>query len=532
MKQRVSIPFLLIGLLSFLAAGLAIRNGWTVFELVKNVPIPFDTDEADHANAALELYVALNSYSLPAILHAITRQAFYPPVYSVFVAASYLFSGPTLSASRMPSLLFLFAGALILIAAIFRIVGKSKEKILFAASAVFLLFTTSPVLQENAALCMLELCGVCVTSILLYVSTFAPTTRRNLFLIALCLLLTLTKYSFGAMIVPAVFFWIGFLEQESNLKEKIVRSCVVTSAYLLPILIWLSITRTSSVLKFFTSHPSYTPLWGTENIFFDFHSWIFFYNSSVIIGGVTILTTLWSLLRRHTGSQRTVKQLAYLMVANSFLLLLLSSTNEVRHFIVAAPPLWFLSVLCFIDKNSSTPIHRAFRILFLIALISFGFVQSKQIRPLIITGLEGRTEYDQLLEAAAKLTNPLEPTLVIGSFDQIGVEALQWYSARQYDVPYTKVLMDAYPYRADKNYTQDIRIRNIDRWYVDPSFPTELPEILKTGYYKSAIIIRKIGEKSENSGSVTSALQTLSALPKKQKVFGDRELTVVELKAP
>ena len=71
----------------------------------------FDSDEAAHAKAALDIYQALFGLPGPGLFEVLRGQVFYPPLHSIFLAVvGYLPAGISLYSSRIPSLLtYVFA---------------------------------------------------------------------------------------------------------------------------------------------------------------------------------------------------------------------------------------------------------------------------------------------------------------------------------------------------------------------------------------------------------------------------------------
>ena len=480
--------------------------------MIHSVAIPFDTDEADHANPALELFYAVTSHSLTNIYHAITRQAFYPPLNSFFVALSYrIFAGPSLFASRLPEYLFLIGSICFTAVAGCRIGLKAKESLVWIWATIALLYLESPVIQENSSLCMLEMLGVLITAMMLYAATL-PSRKTQLWsLSTLGFLLTLTKYSFAVMIVPSVFLWMLLTSDESKLFTKIKNISLPIFSYLVATIAWVMTTRTDSVLKFFTSHPSYAPLLSAENIFFDLRSWVFYYQALPIIGAVCAALFIVSLFIQRPATQIRLSQL---MAANSVGLLLLSSTNEVRHFIVAAPPLWLIAVYVL-----SHPL-----------LTVTGYLRMHEFKQVLITGLEGKVEYNDMINALIKNTDLSKPTLLMGTFDQVGIEAIQWYAAKEQSKPYTEMDFDLFPYREDKNVTQKIRSRNIDKWFIDPTFPKDLHGVLHSHHYETLAMIRNLPSHSDTDKTIASIVAEYPNIGWKKKVFADKELIVGQLK--
>jgi hypothetical protein len=205
--------------------------------------------------------------------------------------------------------------------------------------------------------------------------------------------------------------------------------------------------------------------------------------------------------------------------------LLCSSTNEVRHFIVAFPPLIYLTLYPLIASTSTTPLHSFLKISLICVMTLGTYLNLNLYRVKIINGLEGRPEYQELQLTLMKIINPKAPTLVIGTIDQLGIESIRWHAAVSAQIPYSSVEFSSFPYREDKNLTQKIRSRNIDIWFLEPTFPLQFHEIVKREHFKQIVIIRKVGG---TDPLISEILKSYPTAPFKRKIFGDRELIVID----
>jgi hypothetical protein len=490
-------------------------------DVIVNVAIPFDTDESDHANAALELYYALKSGSPSFIIDAINRQSFYPPLHSFLVVPFLLVAGESLAISRVPSFVLLISSILIFLYTLVRTVKISKQILFFCIVTTCCFFIESPIISENSALCMLEMLGVFIVVLLLLAGCHEQ--KNDFSLLGLCFALTLTKYSFAAMVVPAVFTWLFFESlQKSSVTSSLVRICKLSLIFFALIAAWLCFAKFDSVIKFFTSHPSYTPLLGWENISFDFSGWIYHFHNHWIVGVFSLCLILISFLNLRSTP---VIRLCKLIVLNSLFVLLCSSTNEVRHFIVAFPPLIYLTLYPLIASTSTTPLHSFLKISLICVMTLGTYLNLNLYRVKIINGLEGRPEYQELQLTLMKIINPKAPTLVIGTIDQLGIESIRWHAAVSAQIPYSSVEFSSFPYREDKNLTQKIRSRNIDIWFLEPTFPLQFHEIVKREHFKQIVIIRKVGG---TDPLISEILKSYPTAPFKRKIFGDRELIVID----
>lgn len=452
--------------------------------------VPFDTDEADHATPSLELYTSIINGNGSQIFRSITRQAFYPPLYSFFVSASYFLFSPTLFASRIPTLVCLVIYIFLLSAAAFvALKGSSTQSKLSTISLLGLLAITSPITLENSILCMLEIPGLLSVSFcLLAFSRFKNLDSNKELLIAiLCGLgVFFTKYNFGIITLPAIAATIFF---QSGLRNTVKAGVLI----LLFLGLWSAVTDFSQFLHFFTGHKSYAPMLSQENIFFELNSWI---NSYCIHPVVASLVLCLSSIAAAKFFKAPVIKFALFNTLFAFLVLFLSTTNEERHFMVALPSLLFLgargvNLLIEKAKNFSILGHpliaASICILFIINLSA--------IEASLKAQFEGEPEFLSQFEFLFKNTGNV-PVLFYGISDDFSIEALRWYYAKSAKKLYTEVRLDAYPYRDDKNFTAKMRNRNIDAPYKIPGFPKKpLGRILEQNYYQFAVHINNTQKK-------------------------------------
>jgi hypothetical protein len=508
--------------IGWICFGICCYHFFQLSSVIFNVSTPFDTDEADHANAALELMMAIRSGSFASIFEAIHRQSFYPPLHSFIVAPFYLFLSPSLASSRLPSLVLLIGSIFCFYIILKRTNICDRRHFLFASLCSLCFFVESPILAENSVLCMLELPGVFIVCMMLAVAAY-HTWWQTAGLVLLSFALTLTKYSFAAMVIPAIFCWL-FIEtlHTRGAAQAIKRTLLSGLCFTILMIGWLGFARFDSVIKFFTSHPSYAPLTSWENLTFDLLGWIQYYHAHKIVG---LFSAALILLSCFIQQKTPLLRLAQYIAINSFIVLLCSSTNEIRHFIVAFPPLILLTLYPLIHRSATTTAHTILRLLLVAALFFGSFMQLYTYRKGLIVGLEGKPELGILQETLMRIIDPSKPTLVIGANDQLSIESLRWHAAVAAHIPYTHVVFTSFPYREDKILTQQTRSRNVDMWLADGVVAKLFPQIIREGHFKQLVILRKIGVRDP---LINSILQSNAESQLKRKKFGDRELIVAD----
>lgn len=524
-------------LLSYLFLALALLSlcvtSYTILNEVLRLPIPFDTDEADHANAGIELFFALQSGDLSTITSAITRQAFYPPVHSFFVAAAYALKDISVQSSRLPSLFFFILTSLSLGAATFsaaRSLQLRTSSACIGSAAALLCISGSRITAENAALCMLELCGVFFTALTVHLCI---KEKRSPLLIALSLaIVMLTKYSFGLILIPGVLVGIAAADSHFRLsKQNLLRSIYAGAALLGVLLLWFVSSDKAAIIHFFIGHPQYAPLLSSENLLFDIRSWLFDYSNHF---STSLLIIIFSVLAISRFRRNQAVRAAAGTVLFALIILTISTTNESRHFMVAAPALWFLGALgCaeIAEKFSERPAVFALVMPFLFLPFFYsGYTLPQKLPAYIAREMEGQPQFAELQDAIFSVVDCSQPALFIGVSDQFGIEALRWKGAEKCKMPYTDVRFDTFPYRDDKNMTARKRKRNLDMPYSEPLFPKEPVEaVIETGYYKTIVLIREVGAR----GLIPSLIKfTKTLLAEKQQIqftVSGKEVTVVIL---
>jgi 4-amino-4-deoxy-L-arabinose transferase-like glycosyltransferase len=420
-----------------------------LFETTATSTIPFDTDEADHANAALEL---LYAESPGETIQAIVRQSFYPPLHSLPVALSYASRGVSLASSRLPSVSFF----IFYLGLQFFITRRSCQRIsaphpTFAGSVTLFFAATSPVVVLTSSLCMLEPLGVLLVSGLLFCLAELEEGGRKTVAVAsvFTTLLFLTKYSFGIFALPALALTLLVPYRAAPPLASRLRVC---SYYVLASLIgfslWIGITDHESAWQFIAGHPSYAPFLSLKNFSFYPIAWFSAY-------AVDPVTSCLALLLMGVGAVRHWELLsvrfATLLGVLTVAILTISTTNEQRHMMILAPGAWYLAGLGsleawawtqkkYVEKRLVTGVWLS------LLLLNAAFWAGYRISVLpekLQKGFEGRPEYTVLQDAIVNNIDPSKPVLVIGTSDQFGTEALRWKFADAAGVRYSEIRVDA-----------------------------------------------------------------------------------------
>ncbi len=498
-----------------------------IYSEITSSTVPYDTDEADHTNPPLQLYTSILRGDPELIYDSIFRQAFYPPIYSFVVSAFYLILSPDFVSSRLPTLFSFIVYILLIIGSVKTFLIKEKSSI-FASTAAILTATlaiTSPITLYNSILCMLEIPGMLTVTICIYAFIGLQTNPSNLRILLLSiagLLVFFTKYNFGIITIPAVIATVFF---STNFKTAL-KALIFT---LIPIGIWALLTDFPQFMHFFKGHKSYAPMFSNENIFFEFRSWINSYCANSYIAIAVLLIALLGFMKYF---RKPAAQFAFFNTAAAFSVLLLSTTNEERHFMVAIPGILFLSGLgIFYLARLLNNIKGS-----LVYLATFSLIVSVFISNLPATKLELKRQFEgeqtflELFEFIYANTDSSSPVLIYGISDDFSIEALRWYYAAKSKKLYTETNVDAYPFRPDKNFTARMRNRNLDKPFQEKGFPTKpFLKVIAKDYYKYAVHINNTSKKQRflKEGNEFAALLSNNEIARKSS--GSREVAIYKI---
>src|SRR6185436_12723359 len=131
--------------------------------------IPFDSDEANHANLALRQFEDLRDGRFVDFLRHSYRTGQFPFLHGWTVLPWFAAFGTTMFAARAAQCLAFVVGVAATGWAAFRASGDDRRAAAFAAG----LFAASPLLATFAGLCMLETPGAAMTALAIAVFTEA-----------------------------------------------------------------------------------------------------------------------------------------------------------------------------------------------------------------------------------------------------------------------------------------------------------------------------------------------------------------------
>jgi 4-amino-4-deoxy-L-arabinose transferase-like glycosyltransferase len=515
-------------------------------QMVISTPIPFDIDETNHAIDSWEVYHAIATRSPGDLYRAVVGQAFYPPVFSLFVAAYYLVFGPGLVASRMPGVvnyaLLIFGFTWL----VFYLVRRSSSPppatslALVGAGFAGAMAVTSPTLIRNAVLCMLEITSALLLVPLLYLAERLDSSTgraRWIFLIlaALTVMLAfLTKYTFGLFLAPALAAALVSRTLPWKAGRQAWREALaVVGIYISVLLLWLLVTNRQSMFLFFTDHPSYMPFWLLENFLYYPRIYLNEYSPNPFI---SIFALVLAAVQVGIEWRRLYVRLAAWAFLAALVILTISTTKEPRHMLIIAPLIWVLAgvrlagifaALMALPRRSLNAALALGLLLVLFVTASLPAVES--IRPEIVKSFEGKPYYSALEALAVRLVDLDQPVLVIGDTDdKVNLLALRWQAALESGRSMAELDIDQYPFDIyDRILYRHNRRPQANRLL--PDFPAQsLGDVLAQGHYAAVIALRNREKKISSLGE--GVLPELESYPAETHRLQDWELTIYPLR--
>ncbi len=484
---------------------------------VLTTTIPFDNDEANHAIDGWEVYRAIAESSPSALVQAVRNQSFYPPVGSLFIAAAYALAGPSIAASRMPSVVS-FACVLVGLAyLVMRIAGKQErscarkgDRWLSVAGAAFAiaLAISSRVFVRNSVPCMAEMCGAMLGLLLILVADRAdglPDRRcRWLGIIAASLVaitIFLTKYSFG------LFFFAGLTAailstnwpRRPNRRAWVEASATVALGAI-GIAAWALVTHRQTMAMFFTDHPSYAPLWSERHLLFYPRLWLNGYSANAFVGLAAILLAI---IGAVSYWRRLPVRVAFWSIFAGFVVLVISTTDEPRHVLVVIPAIWVLaglglaSALRWLHRFSRGRFMAIGLLVLLVSMVFGGELGFIKVLPKDLAAeFEGLPVYATMQDYALGQVDLGQPILIVGTIsDQNGLLAMRWRAAVLAHESLWNLDIDYFPFdECEHSLMRTHRKPQIAT--VDRSFPRDsLSAVLGRDYYRYIIAIDCPGDR-------------------------------------
>lgn len=525
--------------LGILAASITLTT--TLRSEVNGLAIPFDTDEADHANPGLDLYHAIQRGEAAGVVEAISRQAFYPPLNSIFVAASYAKTGPGLATSRLPSTWFHLLAVVGVFAVCWMLLSRVYPReswwipVLGSCLAAALLLTC-PALLGGASLAMLEPLAILTVVLTLLVVAWQEQVRSSsgAILTGVTLLLVwFAKYNFAAMVVPAVAgaLWLGRYPPR---LPRITFGILAAGLFM-----WMIIADPYVIWRFFVGHGSDTRFLTAENFFFYPGALVSDFALSPQIALLSYALALVGAVRYRSSD--TVR-VAVLVTLITLLIYFISPVNEARYISPAVVCLFLMAGLGFAALIESLnrwllPAMLPLCLLIFLAFFTLGIKTvelNARLPGMVQDYLEGHPDLYRLQDFIADNVDSRAPLLACGLHDQFSREAVIWKLMAESDdhAAYTDIRVDPYPYTDFLLNRLRDRKRNVPAPWLDSSFPKEpVGEIIKQGYYGYAVTIVDTRWSSAQLNFVDQCHEALLPYPVSSLELGYWTASVFRLKS-
>lgn len=221
--------------------------------------IPFDSDEANHANIGLRQWQDLREFRFADFLRHSYRTGQFPFLHGWSLVPFFAALGQTEFAARIAQVAWYLVGVLATGAAAGRLAGDDKRVGGFAAA----LFAMSPLLTGHAGLCMLETPGAAATAVTLLAFVEAArfdgarAWRRDV-LVALCVLATyFVKHNYGIVLFPAVLLGYAAMLVPSGGRKRAASGLVVFTATIAGTLAaWYASPSQRAAFRGFLTNPA------------------------------------------------------------------------------------------------------------------------------------------------------------------------------------------------------------------------------------------------------------------------------------
>lgn len=504
-KFAVSVAILLVAVSAVALLGALVTT-------VASSTIPFDNDEANHAVDGWEVYLALSHLSPDELYRAVTNQGFYPPVHSFLIAAGYLVGGPSIAASRMPTVV-VFALMLCTLAWLtFRLAATDSDDKLFACwlpmagAALAVAFTlTSRVLVGNAVLAMLEMTGALLGLLLLAAAAradHASGQREHQLWLGVAAVIAaftfLTKYSFGIFFLTGLILALISATWPLKVDRRRRRDVyIVLIIYAVLLGLWLLITDRGTMLLFFTDHPHYVPFLSEENLLYLPRRWVERYSNSGLIAVMAIILAV-------IGAVQQWKQLAVRVASWSILtgltILLISTTNQTRHMLPLAPQIWllaglgFVKVLCWILRSKAGNRAGIITLGAVMALLIIAAIKPvKTLQADLTDRFEGEAAFIDVQDFALTNIDPNRPALFLGDLsDQNGLLAIRWRAATRTSKSLWELDIDFFSFEQhEHSLARNNRKPQVAT--VEPTFPRlYMSDVLDREHYANIAEIKRL----------------------------------------
>lgn len=221
--------------------------------------IPFDSDEANHANIALRQFEDLRDGHFADFVRHSYRTGQFPFLHGWTLLPWFALLGPTLFAARVAQCAHFLLGAAATGWAAWRVAGDDRRAAAIGAG----LFVACPLLATYGGLCMLETPGAATTALTLAVFAEACRSRGRRALVlhaataAAALATYFTKLNYGLWIGPAIAAGHAVRIWRSSPRREALRHAAVYAGVALGVLaVWYSTSGQRAAFMGFLHNPA------------------------------------------------------------------------------------------------------------------------------------------------------------------------------------------------------------------------------------------------------------------------------------
>jgi hypothetical protein len=402
--------------------------------------IPFDSDEANHANIALRQYQDLADGRLADFVRHSYRTGQFPFLHGWSIVPWFAMLGANEYAARVAQCAWFLAGVAATGWAAWRASDGDRRATFVAAS----LFVASPMLATYAGVCMLETPGAAATAIALavFASACRAEGRRARWLHAATGLAALAawfvKLNYGLWIIPALAAGHVVRVVRAPDRRAAVRDALVFAGVIALVLaVWYSRAEQRAAFMGFLHNPSQAVSVESDDPTFrvpglhpgNFSAYFPLVaveaHSHWVIGVLAFLFFVWG-ARRVFSDPVTTAGVACLAWTWLVLSMGFREYAQTRFVASALPALWIVGALGFADVLRRVTLPRWVRWVSAAVLVGAFFAQGLRQPRRLAAEYEVGDEFAPVFAFLATEIPPKSSVLAVGYTDHTSARTLEW----------------------------------------------------------------------------------------------------------
>lgn len=402
--------------------------------------IPFDSDEANHANIALRQYQDLRDGEWMDFVRHSYRTGQFPFLHGWMVLPSFAIFGTTLFAARVAQCIHLVIAAAAAGWAAWRISGDDRRAGAIAGGLV----AASPLLASLAGLCMLEAPGAAMTAVSL--ACFAEACRSegrratvlHLATAAASLATYFVKLNYGIWIVPAIGAAHAVrLLRGPDRRTALRHGLLYAGAIAVVIAVWYSTEGQRAAFRGFLHNPSQAvsierddptfqvPGFHWENFFAYFGLVARDFHVHWTVGALVLAAAAWAARRTFVAPALAA---AVVCVAWTWFVLSMGFREyAMARFVTSAlPALWIVAAVGAADVLRRLPQVRALPVVGGVALAACTVVQFVRLPALVRAEYEVDARFAPVFDFVTRSVPSKASMLVVGYTDHTSARTIEW----------------------------------------------------------------------------------------------------------